>query len=79
MILIVQQGGSSAEMYVHMFDRLRDAVAYKKGAWNGGAYNTSEPIKIPERLARKLRADSELEADMVELLGDVAGIAAGMV
>jgi hypothetical protein len=46
-ILVVQQGGSTREMYIHTFDTLGQANKFRKSAWDKGAYSTSEPLTVP--------------------------------
>jgi len=75
MILIIQQGGSSGEMYPHMFDTSRDANRYRASAGRS-SFNTSEPVVVRPRLARKLLADPLLEADVQDLLAEAVGAAA---
>ena len=70
MILVMQQGGSTFEFYAHLFDHMRDAEHYRKGARHA-TYETSEPIKIPEALARVLRANPTAETAFVELLSGI--------
>lgn len=45
--LVVQQGGSSREMYLHTFDTLEQADKYRANAWEKGAYRTSEVFEVP--------------------------------
>ena len=71
MILVMQQGGSSREFYAHLFDRMRDAERYRVGA-EEASYETSEPMKVPEALAKMLRKNPSAEAALVDLLGDAA-------
>lgn len=53
--LVVQQGGASREFYLHTFDDLPEAHAYRRSA-ERASYATSEPIQIPARLERDLAA-----------------------
>ena len=77
MILVMQQGGSSREFYAHLFDRLAHAKAYRRSC-EEGAYNTSEPLRVPEALARVLRKNPDAESAFVGLLGDAAMEVAGI-
>lgn len=44
--LVVQQGGSSHEMYLHGFVNKREAETYRRSAARS-SYMTSEPIPVP--------------------------------
>jgi len=44
--LVVQQGGSTSEMYVQAFNTERQAKKYRKSA-DRATYATSEPIEVP--------------------------------
>ena len=79
MILVIQQGGSSREMYAHLFDRLRQATMFKELCANEGAYGTSDPIKVPRRLAKAMLADPKLEAAVWDLVDSAADAAARLV
>ena len=46
-ILVVQQGGSTKEMYVHTFDTLEHADKFRKSARDKGGYSTSKPLTVP--------------------------------
>lgn len=48
--LVVQEGGSSREMYVHGFDTIASADAYRESSVKEGAYRTSPPIQLPKSL-----------------------------
>ena len=48
--LVVQEGGSSTELYVHSFDTDKDAQAFRASC-GGAAYRTTTPISIPGALA----------------------------
>lgn len=45
--LVVQEGGSSTEIYTHGFNTEADADAYRASCSNDGSYRTSEPIAVP--------------------------------
>jgi hypothetical protein len=49
--LVIQEGGSSMEMYAHGHDTLEDAEADRFSCRDGGSYRTSEVIEVPETLA----------------------------
>lgn len=45
--IVLQQGGSSGEVYVHMFDTTDQVTAFRESC-DEAAYQTSEPIDLPE-------------------------------
>lgn len=49
--VVVQEGGSSSELYVHIRDTHADAVAHRIDCRDEGSYRTSEVIKVPDSLA----------------------------
>lgn len=49
--LVIQEGGTSSELYVHGFDTLSDAQAFRLSCANKGAYRTSDAVKIPLDIA----------------------------
>jgi hypothetical protein len=57
--LVVQQGGSSAEMYVYVFDSKRNAKAYRRECDRDAGYQTSEPIETTEAICAVLGAVEE--------------------
>lgn len=48
--LVLQEGGSSAEMYAHGFDTIESADSYRESCVKDGSYRTSQPIPIPQAL-----------------------------
>lgn len=44
--LVMQHGGSSVEMYPHLFDTEAEAEEYIKDAWDGGAYHCDGPFEL---------------------------------
>ncbi len=44
--LVIQEGGSTGEIYVHGFYSLRDARRFRASAARA-AYRTSAPIRVP--------------------------------
>jgi hypothetical protein len=48
---VVQEGGSSTELYVHQFDQAEDAQQYRVDSWKDGAYRTSPVVEVPLSLA----------------------------
>ena len=68
MWLIVQEAGSSSEAsYPHLFDTLREARAARAECAEG-SYRTSPPFRVPERIARQIRANREFSYDVMALL-----------
>lgn len=49
--LVVQEGGSSQELYVHSLFTRAQAHRYQVGAGEDGAYRTSDVIEVPADLA----------------------------
>lgn len=49
--LVVQEGGSSTEMYAHGFEKLSHAEKYRKDCEKEGSYRTSVPVEIPAHFA----------------------------
>ena len=47
---VVQQGGSSCEMYVHVHSTHEEAVKDKQQCWDDGSYDTGDVIEIPEKI-----------------------------
>lgn len=45
--IVVQEGGSTGEFYVHGFDTNKQAHSYRRKAARA-SYNTSMPIKVPD-------------------------------
>lgn len=77
--LIIQQGGSSTEMYVHPHNSLKEAKADIKSCGKA-SYNTTEPIEIPEGLSGLITAMNKgTEGDLWVLLETVARAAAELV
>lgn len=71
MYVVVQQGGSSAELYAHFCSSMAEARADRRDCWREGAYKTSEPVRVSARLAKRLAKDHKLASDVWELLDDV--------
>lgn len=69
-VLIIQEGGSSTEMYVHAHENLKQARADRRSCARA-AYRTSEPIKVPEALSRVLQDFPGAEVEFYKVLEDV--------
>jgi hypothetical protein len=48
-LCVIQQGGSSSEVYLHAFDNEEEVEAYRKGCAEA-AYEVSETFKVPESI-----------------------------
>lgn len=48
---VVQEGGSSTELYVHGFDAAQDAQDYRKSCHHDGSYRTSSVVEVPRAMA----------------------------
>lgn len=48
--LVVQEGGSSTELYAHGFEKLKHAEKYRMSCKKDGSYRTSVPVEIPPHL-----------------------------
>lgn len=48
---VVQEGGSSVEIYLHVSDTLADAEAFRLDCTNDGGYRTSGVIEVPAAVA----------------------------
>jgi len=59
--VVVQEGGSSRERYVHGFDSDKEAQEYRESA-SQGAYRTSAPVALPVDLVDKPGVMDALEA-----------------
>lgn len=65
--LVIQQGGASHEFYLHTFDSISDARAYRRSA-EQATYATSDPIPIPARLERDLAAVEAVVAAAIAMV-----------
>lgn len=50
-LLVVQQGGSTKEMYLHTFNEKKDVRNYKRSC-DRASYNTSPAISVPVGLEK---------------------------
>lgn len=74
--MVIQQGGSSTEMYIHPHNTLREACADIKSCAKA-SYNTSGPIKIPGSLSTLITAmNKDTEGELWVLLEIIARAAA---
>ncbi|WP_126223538.1 hypothetical protein [Burkholderia ambifaria] len=51
--VLIQEGGSSEELYVHSHDSREAAEQDRIDCWTDGAYRTSEIIEVPASLANQ--------------------------
>lgn len=56
MWVVIQEGGSSVELYAHSFDTLQDAEAFRYSCAEG-AYQTTDPIAVPDETDMEALAD----------------------
>lgn len=49
--LVLQEGGSTGELYAHCFDSPEDAQSYRQDCTVNGAYRTSPVVEVPAALA----------------------------
>jgi hypothetical protein len=65
---VVQEGGTSQELYLHSFNQKREAERYQRSCANG-AYRSSEVGRLPARVIDVLKqlGDEELFDVMFEL------------
>ena len=71
--MVVQEGGSSSELYVHLFNTHQDAVDYRVDCADDGAYRTTPVVELPDKLAAALLSDSELEASFLSFMSAFIG------
>jgi hypothetical protein len=79
--LVLQEGGSTGELYPHIFDSPEDAQAYRQDCTVNGAYRTSPVVEVPAALAANegligvledaLRASTDLDYVDVDVDVDV--------
>jgi hypothetical protein len=69
-VLVVQEGGSSGEFYVHAFNTVKEANANRRSCGKA-AYRTSKPIVLPAPLTRVLLDFPGAEAEFYEVLKQV--------
>lgn len=48
--LVIQEGGTSDELYAHGFDTRAAARRYRRNCETDGAYRTSEVLEVPRTL-----------------------------
>ena len=73
--LVIQQGGSSSELYVHPHNTLKEARTDMKSCAEA-AYNTAGPIEIPQALTKSLLKDKDAERDFYKVLEETLRLTA---
>lgn len=68
MFMVVQEGGSSFELYPHLFDTCEDAEAYRVDCTKDGGYCTTPTLEVPDILAKALQAEPRLEAEFLSFI-----------
>ena len=69
--VVVQEGGATGEMYVHLFDSERKAAAYRKDC-DKASYNTSEPVPVPPALADLTQEQETALQDLLQAVAKAA-------
>lgn len=46
--VVIQEGGSSTELYVSAWDTAEEAEDHRVSCRNDGAYRTTEPVEMPD-------------------------------
>ena len=75
--VVIQEGGTSQELYVHAFDSLKKAQDNVKSCQEA-SYRTAGPIKLDPELTARLLADKELEGIFYSQLKTVLEAAANI-
>jgi hypothetical protein len=75
--LVIQQGGSSREFYVHAHDTEEDARNHIKSC-EEAAYNTAGPIEVPQELTKVLLANEAAERAFYQILEESIRAAAAL-
>lgn len=70
LFIVVQEGGSSSEYYIHAHDTLNEANKDRKGCAEA-SYRTSKPIEVPTALAKVLLENDPAESAFLEVLETV--------
>jgi len=73
--VVIQEGGTSRELYVHAFDSLKKAQDNVKSCQEA-SYRTFGPIKLDPELSARLLADKTLEGLFYSQLKTVLDVVA---
>ncbi len=67
LFVVVQEGGSTGELYVHGYDDA-DKAQSSADQMQKDSYRTTEVIQVPDVIAKVLLKDSKLEAEFNDFL-----------
>jgi hypothetical protein len=76
--LVIQQGGSSREMYVHAHGTLTEARKDRKSC-EKASYQTTEPIRVPETLAAVLLSNMDACGDFYNVMESTLRLATELI
>lgn len=76
--LVIQQGGSSRELYVHAHGTLTEARKDRKSC-EGASYQTTEPIEVPATLATILLSNMDACGDFYNVMETAVRSAAELI
>jgi uncharacterized membrane protein len=76
--LVIQQGGSSREMYVHAHGTLTEARKDRKSC-EKASYQTTEPILVPAALATVLLSNMDACGDFYNVMESTLRLAAELI
>lgn len=65
--LVIQEGGSSLELYLHSFDTVEQAENYRTECDTEGGYRTTPPVKASEGIEKHFPAIEELLRSLANL------------
>ena len=68
--VVIQEGGSTREVYAHAYNTLKQARAMVKSCAEA-SYNTAGPITLPPYLTETLLKSVALEIEFYKFLDDV--------
>lgn len=69
--LVIQQGGSTRELYAETYSSPAHAQKRIKDI-NGGSYKAFGPFEIPANLAKAIQKTSNAEQDLIKLIEAVS-------
>ena len=76
--LVIQQGGSSREMYVHAHGTFTEARKDRKSC-EKASYQTTEPILVPAALATVLLSNMDACGDFYNVMESTLRLAAELI
>lgn len=71
--VVVQEGGTSSELYVQQFATADDAHDYRVDCWKNGAYRTSPVVEVPRTLADHPDFDEAVQ-ELLKAVQEVDGV-----